>query len=336
MKIKSTELKKLINEAIKTETKALIREGYSQEQLEEIDFSKVGNFFKGAARGVKDIATDVNKNYFDNSDLNLESEINKLSKRREISSKKVAEAQGKLSELKSELSGINKSIREKTLQLNKIKKEKMGNSSFKKYSNQDRYTNEKKPVQSNTNSKQVSTSKSNKEPINLNRNDVTYEDPRAGVRFRRKVNEVQIRTDLTNQNQTNQNQTKSQRLISGLPIKVKGDEVFMDKNIITNKSNLISSYHCYILDITGDKGTFQLNLDYPEGIESMLRNYNQEITLLPFHIVKDEESRDITKIYPNWNIEVVKPGKIERVTIDYNDGWKITEKSILKVTYPKR
>jgi hypothetical protein len=189
MKVKSTELKKIINEAIETEMKALIREGYSREQLEEIDFSKVGNFFKGAARGVKDIASDTKKNYFDNSDLNLESEINKLSKRREMSSQKVAEAQGKLSELKSELSGINKSIREKTLQLNKIKKEKIGNSSFKKYSNQDRYSNEKKPVQSNTNSKQVSTSKSNKEPINLNRNDVTYEDPRAGVRFRRKVNE---------------------------------------------------------------------------------------------------------------------------------------------------
>jgi hypothetical protein len=44
MKVKSTELKKLINETIKTETKALIREGYSQ----------VGNFFKG----VKDNNTD--------------------------------------------------------------------------------------------------------------------------------------------------------------------------------------------------------------------------------------------------------------------------------------
>jgi hypothetical protein len=203
MKVKSTELKKLINEAIKTETKALIREGYSREQLEEIDFAKVGNFFKGAARGVKDIAKDVNKNYFDNSDLNLQTDIKRLSKKKVLASQKVAELQKELSTYQSQLSKIESDISQKNSELSKIKNNKRGSNTKESeqapVQSKEETPTVKKPIAAKPTTKTQIQPKGKNEPIDLNRDASTFQkDPQSGQRFRRKLEEVQMRTDLTN------------------------------------------------------------------------------------------------------------------------------------------
>lgn len=210
MKIKLSELKKIINEAIITEKKALLKEGYTQEQLDEIDFAKVGNFFKGTARGVKDMAKDAKKNYFDNSDLNLETDIKRLSKKKEIASQKVADLQKELSTYENQLSKIESDISEKTSQLDKIKKDK-GNSKTKETEETPIQSKEekpevKKPITSKPRVKKPATSKdkntpvnktkkvqapkSKNEPVDLNKDASTFQkDPNSGQRFRKKLKE---------------------------------------------------------------------------------------------------------------------------------------------------
>jgi paraquat-inducible protein B len=199
MKIKSSELKKLINEAIDTEMKALLKEGYTQEQLDEIDFSKVGNFFKGAARGVKDLAVDTKKNYFDNSDLNLESEIKKLTKIYMTLSEEVGDLTENLSSMKQELKDLQRTIKEKKSQLEKIKKERGSDPYFKKYSHEDRYKNEKKPVSKKEPESKESTPEpeKSKPSIDVNKDASTFEkDPKSGQRFRRKMQEMKLKRSL--------------------------------------------------------------------------------------------------------------------------------------------
>jgi hypothetical protein len=90
-----------------------------------------------------------------------------------------------------------------------------------------------------------------------------------------------------------------------------------DNNFIKSYDSSMPRYH-YIVNISGDNGTFQLNVSSIESMKLAIENFSDRVE--PFNNVLSSDYK--TKV------EVISPGKIKKVA----GGWEITEKSTIKLS----